>query len=141
MRIIMVAMVVTCSVLGVLLGAGLVAAANIETFARVNLVQGMEATLGSVGQDTDSPDKISDHSLLNISGPANYCVEVQMSALEPQSQWTDRVSPDAVAWDTHHDALGNLNLDNTFDGFVLNGLVTEELAVSSTRYIVTLTYE
>jgi len=132
------ALLVSALVLGMLISAGQGLAAHLDTFAKVNLVQGIEAAMGSVGLQGDTAAQASE---INISGPADYCVEVQMAALEAQSQWTDKVSADGVKLDAQHDALGVLTLDFPFDGLNFEKMASEELAANTTRYIVTLTYE
>ena len=124
-----------------LFSAGLCEAANIDTFAKVNLVKGIEARL-SIGDLNDELEgKLGDPALVSLSGPADYCVEVQMSALDSESQWTDKVSSEGIKFATSHDSLGNLNLDLAFDGLDSGDDTGQKLVNPTTRYIVTLTYE
>ncbi len=123
-------------VLGMLFCANPVQAAIVETFARVNLVQGMDAALASPNQEPDALQNSTSSGQFKVSGPADYCVEVQMTALEPQSAWTDEGLKGGTTFGTHHDSQGSLNMDLPNDD-----MDPEETALHSPRYIVTLTYE
>ncbi len=135
-RILLLASVVSFLFLGMLFCAIPVQAANVETFARVNLVQGMDAALGTPNQEPGVLNNSTSSEQFNISGPADYCVEVQMTALDPQSAWTDEGLSGGLKFGTHHDSHGSLNMDIPFDD-----VAAEESAPDLTRYIVTLTYE
>ncbi len=124
-------------VLGLLFSAGFCDAAAIDSFAKVNLVQGMEATLAPGNQEYLAPEDSNIPSHFNLSGPANYNVEVQLTVLDPESQWSDQVSMPGLSIASHHDPHGNLNLDIPFDGLPLEG----DSSNQPTRYIITLTYE
>ena len=119
-------------VFGLLFSTGFCYAATIDSFAKVNLVQGMEATLDPGNQENSNlPNRF------NLCGPANYNVAVQLAVLEPESQWTDQVSLPGFPIASHHDLHGNLKLDIPFDGLPLE----EDFSNQPPRYIVTLTYE
>ncbi len=107
-------------------------AATVDTFAKVNLVQGVDALLVDSIPGNDGRDNPDSGGRFHVSGPADYCVEVQFTALNPQSSWTDQISLEGTKFASHHDSQGQL---------FLNRLVEEELTTNSSRYVVTLTYE
>ncbi len=123
-------------VLGVLLQAGPVTAASVDTFAQVNLVQGVEARLVPGSQAAPTPNTPSDRVHFTLSGPRLYRVDVQMAALDAGSSWADAGTPLGVAIDSIHDLQGNLALDMP----ILDKSADQALAPSP-RYIITLTYE
>lgn len=130
------ASVISCLLLGLVLAAAPVLGANIDTFARVNLVQGMEATVEAAGQEYNLSRSSGATNWFNLSGPADYCVEVHVSVLNGQLPTADEASSNSIKIDTHHDLDGNLNMP-----LPAGDQTDEALATNPTHYIVTLTYE
>lgn len=106
-----------------LLQAPLCDAASLDTFARVNLVQGMKA------EASETPN---DPGRFTFTGPENYSVNVQLAPLEADSPWSDPASLPVLQMDSNHDLNGQLDLLLPLQ---------DESAAQSSRYIVTLTYE
>ena len=134
--IVRMAFVTSCLLLGLVLLATPVLGANIDAFARVNLVQGMEATVGAPGQGAELQHNPSDADWFNLSGPADYCVDVQVSVLESPFSSVDEASFGAFNLDTHHDQHGNFKMP-----LPLDAQADENPATNPPHYIVTLTYE
>ncbi len=124
-------------VLSLLFAACLCQAANIDTFAKVNLVQGMEASLDIGSRGISSQENPNDPSRIQLSGPANYNVDVRLATLEPGAQWSDQASSPGIKMDSRYDFPGEMNLDLLFDGLSSGNNSTDQ----PVRYIITLTYE
>lgn len=116
---------------GILWPVGHAAAAGLDTFARVNLVPGIEARLASSDRGAPSLDASGDRVQLTLAGPGSYSVDVQLSPLADDAPWSGLAGDSALTLDSLHDPDGNLILDVPLDRD------TEK----TSRYVLTLTYE
>ena len=117
-------------VIGCVFHAGGSQAANLQSYARVNLVQGTEVMM-------TTPDVIPvDNFRFTLSGPSNFIVSLQMATLGPESQWWDNARSVGVQVDSHHDSGGMLCLDDPFEVPLTKNPVT-----SPTRLIISVVYE
>ena len=124
-------------VIGLLVWGNYSQAVNFDSHAKVNLVQGMEASLDVLEQQTLPRKMPSESCQFSLSGPANYNVEVVVASLEAESEWSGLASTSGLNIDSHHDQNGNLQLDLPWDTLPSH----EVKPLQPQRYIITLTYE
>lgn len=121
-------------------------AATLQSYARVNLVQGTEvmalktaqepgallAAPALVQAETLAKPVVEDRLQFVLAGPADQQVSLQMAPLDPGAQWWDEVSGPGTRWYSTYDADGFLWLDYQPEVMAAN---------QSSRLILSVIYE
>ena len=97
---------ITDFVWGLLIGFGLPAtcsqAATLQSYAKVNLIQGTDAITDAIPVE---------NIRVTLSGPSDRTVNLQVAVLEPKSQWWDRAELLKTRVGSLHDSSGMLRAD------------------------------
>lgn len=139
-------------VLSLALPAG---AATLQSFARVNLVQGAEVLAVTAPENPAAellPDLLqqsetmaqppADHQLrFVVSGPAQRQVSLQLAALEPQAQWWDPTGAPGGQVAARHDADGLLLIGLGPDDGTAAHLPVPPESGSAARLVLSVIYE
>jgi hypothetical protein len=115
---------VLCLVIGLLFQAAYCEAFVVNTHAKVNIVQGMDASI-LPANSTSVPT--ATHNMFSIAGPADYSVNIHLASGRSES-------PLLVRSESLHDSTGQLVLDLPLNAQNDAPMLTDQL-------IITVVYE
>lgn len=129
--------------------------ATLQTYARVNLVQGAEAMavpeavnlagapLANLGQlsETLAQPAVGHQLQFVVAGPAEQQVNLQLTSLGSDAQWEDQTALPGTRMASRHDADGLLWIGLGPEGGAMANLPVPPETGSSTRLVLSVIYE